>query len=74
MYRILLLCREGHRLISDTIGMRWEYVLHWHTWTIEDTLEDAQRELERLRIGLNPMVRSAKIIGADEYYWNTWIR
>lgn len=68
MYRIQLLCREGMRLVNDLCGMRWEYVWHWHTWTVEESYEEAAKEAARLRIDLNPMVWKLRIIGIDEPY------
>ncbi len=68
MYRILLLCREGSRLVHTASYTAWEYVWHWHTWTIEDSVEDAVAEARRLRVDLNPMVKSLRIIGVDDYY------
>jgi len=66
MYRILLLCREGIRLCYEPL--RWEYVWRWHTWTIEDTYQEASDELLKLRVHLNPMILKAKIIGVDDLY------
>jgi len=66
MYRILLLCREGMRLCCSPL--RWEYVWHWHTWTIEDSYELALAEANRISVGFNPMVKSLRIIGVDESY------
>ena len=68
MYRILLLCREGIRLVHDSLGPRWEYIWRWHTWTIEDDDQEAADEASRLRIDLNPMIARMRIIGVDEPY------
>lgn len=68
MYRILLLCRDGIRLVCDSLGTRWEYVWRWHTWTIEDNHNDAAEEAVKLRIDLNSMIARLRIIGVDETY------
>jgi hypothetical protein len=51
-YRVMLRCPSGCiRLVSDTIGARWEQVMTTLTWCFEDSLEEAQAKANDLMTG-----------------------
>tara|TARA_Y100000034_G_scaffold89937_1_gene108294 strand:+ start:304 stop:504 length:201 start_codon:yes stop_codon:yes gene_type:complete len=45
MYAVIVKSKEGWALV----GNGWERVYYTHTWTIEDTLEEAEKVRDRVK-------------------------
>lgn len=61
-YAVVVECAEGMRLVSSTAGAYYERVWYPATWSICDTVEDAEREYwEVVAWRPNPQMRKVWI-------------